>query len=94
MIDKMYIMFPNYTHNEENNTLEYVDSSSNSEKALQNRIIELYKSMLLHPDTINKIMTPLDHVHIKNDAINLSNQAEVKNLDNFDFIKDIETKYS
>ena len=74
--------------------LNYVSSNSNSEKALQNRIIELYKSMLLHPDNINKIMTPLDHVHIKNDAINLNKKAETKNLDMFDFLKDIDDKYS
>lgn len=88
----MYIMFPNYKYN--NGKLEYVKSNEDTKESQQNKIIELYKSMLLHPDNINKIMTPLDHEFVKMDAQNIVPPATKLDLDNFDFIDDISTKYS
>ena len=74
--------------------LRYVDSGGNSKKAIQNKVIELYKTLILQKDNIQKIMTPLDHPHIKQDAQNLA-PAKVKgDLDNFEFVQDIQTKYS
>lgn len=74
--------------------LKYIKSNTNSKKAQQNKIIELYKSMILHPDNINKIMTPLDHEFVKMDAQNIVLPVVKLDLDNFDFIDDISTKYS
>lgn len=91
-IDKMYIMFPNYK--EIDGKLKYTLSESNSKEAIQNKVIELYKTLILQKDNIQKIMTPLDHPHIKQEAQNLA-PAKVKgDLDNFEFIQDIQTKYS
>lgn len=88
----MYIMFPNYKFND--GKLQYIKSNEDIKESKQNKIIELYKSMLLHPDNINKIMTPLDHKFVKMDAQNIVPPATKLDLDNFDFIDDISTKYS
>lgn len=85
-------MFPNYK--EESGKLKYINSSEESKEAKQNKVIELYKELILHQSNITKIMTPLDFEHIKNDAQNLAPAKEKSDLDNFEFIQDIVTKYS
>ena len=85
-------MFPNYKEIE--GKLKYTSSENNSKESIQNKVIELYKTLILQKDNIQKIMTPLDHPHIKQEAQNLA-PAKVKgDLDNFEFIQDIQTKYS
>jgi len=91
-IDKMYIMFPNYKEKE--GKLVYTSAEGNSKEAVQNKVIELYKSLILHQSNITKIMTPLDFPHIKMEAQNLAPAKEKSDLDNYEFVQDIVTKYS
>ena len=42
-----------------------------SKEALQNRLIELYKSVLTHPKVIKDVMKPLDNDILKDDINNL-----------------------
>jgi len=74
--------------------LEYVDAEDKSKKGIQNKIIELYKGLILHKDNVKKVMTPLDHPYIKEDAQNLAPEAPKRDLATFSFIQDVETKYS
>lgn len=40
-------------------SLEYIDSSGDSEKALQNRLVELKEQMLSHPDNFSNLIAPI-----------------------------------
>ena len=97
MIDKMYLMFPSYKM--ENNKLVYENydtSKSESEQtkgSLQNRLIELYKSVLLNENVIGEVMTPVDFEHIKDDILHFSDKTPITNLSTFNQLDDIDTKY-
>lgn len=97
-IDKMYLMFPAYKL--ENNKLVYQNydtSKSESEQtkeALQNRLIELYKSVLLNENVIGEVMTPVDFDYIKNDIRSIAKVTPTTNLSTFNQLKDIDVKYS
>lgn len=97
-IDKMYIMFPSYTFNK--NKLIYdefqkdTDLSNQSLGSVQNRLIELYKSVLLNENVIQDVMTPIDFDHMKKDIRSIFEQKKETNLSIFDPLKDIDTKYS
>jgi len=97
-IDKMYLMFPAYKV--ENNKLiyeNYDNSKTESEQtkgALQNRLIELYKSVLLNENVIGEVMTPVDFDYIKNDIRSIAKIAPTTNLSTFNQLKDIDVKYS
>lgn len=94
----MYMMFPSYKLN--GNKLEYYEydnTKSNSEQtkeALQNRLIELYKSVLLNENVIGDVMTPIDFDHMKNDIRSIFKQQPISNLSLLDPLLDIDTKYS
>lgn len=68
--------------------------SKQSKEAVQNKTIEAYRAALLHPDNISRVMTPLDHEFIKQDAQNISPIKDKENLGVFDLIEDIDTKFS
>jgi len=97
-IDKMYLMFPAYKV--ENNKLVYQNydnskpESEQTKEALQNRLIELYKSVLLNENVIGEVMTPVDFDYIKNDIRSISKVAPTTNLSTFNQLKDIDVKYS
>lgn len=97
-IDKMYLMFPAYKL--EGNKLvyqNYDNSKSESEQtkeALQNRLIELYKSVLLNENVIGEVMTPVDFDYIKNDIRSIAKVVSTTNLSTFNQLKDIDVKYS
>ena len=94
-IDKMYIMFPSFNHNKESNNLEYInyDSENKSKEGLQNRLIELYKSVLLNEKVIPDVMTPIDFDFMKNDIRSIHKQPKITNLSLFNPLKDIDTRY-
>lgn len=73
--------------------LEYINSSGNSKKAKQNKLIELYKSVLLHPNNIVNVMTPIDFEYVKNDIIDLHPPKPTTDLDDFSVLDDIDLKY-
>lgn len=91
-------MFPSYKM--ENNKLvyeNYDNSKSESEQtkeALQNRLIELYKSVLLNENVIGEVMTPVDFDHFKNDIRSIVKAEPTTNLSTFNQLKDIDIKYS
>jgi hypothetical protein len=97
-IDKMYLMFPSYKF--EDNKLVYQNydnsklESEQTKEALQNRLIELYKSVLLNENVIGEVMTPVDFDYIKNDIRSIAKVAPITNLSTFNQLKDIDVKYS
>lgn len=97
-IDKMYIMMANYNLSEEGR-LEYAKydpSKKNydqSKEALQNRLIELYKSVLTHRKVIKNVMKPVDIEFIKNDIEDLVPNDTSGILFHFDAFKDITLRY-
>lgn len=90
-IDKMYVMFPSYKL--ENGKLQYIDSSNDSLEGLQNRLIELYQSVLTHPDVIKDVMKPIDIDFVKNDINNLLPAGQTGSLYHFDSWNDIQLLY-
>lgn len=90
-IDKMYMMFPSYTLAD--GRLKYIDSSDNSIQGLQNKLIELYQSVLTNPKVIKDIMKPVDIDFVKNDINNLLPANETSSLYHFDAWNDIQLLY-
>jgi hypothetical protein len=66
------------------------DENNPSIEGIKNRIIEVYKSILTHPDVINDVMNPIDVPHIKNDIRDLN--PEDLNINMYDSIYDINLK--
>ena len=98
MIDKMYMMFPTYDFKDGKLKYEnYNNELSESEQtkgSLQNRLIELYKSVLLNENVIGEVMTPVDFDHFKNDIRSIVKEKDVTNLSTFNQLNDIDVKYS
>lgn len=90
-IDKMYMMFPNYKLSD--GKLKYIDSEEDNKEAVQNRLIELYKSVLTNPNNIVEIMTPIDFEFMKNDIVDLFPKISGANLEVFNPVEDINIKY-
>jgi hypothetical protein len=77
--------------------VNYDNSKSESEQtkgSLQNRLIELYKSVLLNENVIGEVMTPVDFDHFKNDIRSIVKEKDVTNLSTFNQLNDIDVKYS
>lgn len=68
-IDKMYLMMP--TYKVEDNKLRYIDSK-NEDGYHQNRLIQLYKSVLTNPNIISDVMLPIDFNFMKTDIVDLT----------------------
>lgn len=98
-IDKMYLMMPSYNYNQETGRLEYVEYNNeiapfeNSEKALQNRLIELYKGVLTNTEVIKDVMKPVDIDFIKNEIVSLYPTTEQGSLFHFNSFNDINLLY-
>lgn len=88
-------MFPSFNHNKESNNLEYINynSENKSKEGLQNRLIELYKSVLLNEKVIPDVMTPIDFDFMKDDIRSIHKQPKITNLSLFNPLKDIDTRY-
>lgn len=84
-VDKMFIMFPSFNNND--GKLKY------SENSLENRLIELYKSVLTSTELYADIMRPID-IELFNDEINsLFEKQSSGNLGTFDPFEDISLRY-
>ena len=94
----MYLMFP--TYNLENGKLIYesynneLSESEQTKGSLQNRLIELYKSVLLNENVIGEVMTPVDFDHFKKDIRSIIKEKSTTNLSTFNQLDDIDTRYS
>lgn len=88
---------PDYNNVEKLKYFNYDTSKPESEQtkeALQNRLIELYKSVLLNENVIGEVMTPVDFDYIKNDIRSIAKIVPTTNLSTFNQLKDIDVKYS
>jgi len=98
-IDKMFLMITNYIKNKDTGRLEYVkydptlSDKEQSKEALQNRLIELYKSVLTHPEVIKNVMKPLDSKTIERHIKDLFPLDASGPMFHFDPFNDIETRY-
>lgn len=63
-----------------------------SKKALQNRLIETYKSVLTNEKVIGDVMNPIDLPYIENDIKNLFPEEKLGDLESFSAIKDLTLK--
>lgn len=72
-IDKQYLMMPTYKHSIEEgiDRLTYVDEEG-QEGYHENRLIQLYKSVLTNPKLIQDVMLPIDFEFLKTDIVDLT----------------------
>ena len=83
----------------QNNRLVYENydnskpDSEQTKEALQNRLIELYKSVFLNENVIGEVMTPVDFTHVKDDILHFGDKNPTTNLSTFNQLNDIDTKY-
>jgi hypothetical protein len=84
-VDKMYIMFPSY--NKKDKQLIY------KENDLGNRLIELYKSVLTHPEVYKSVMKPIDIEFIKNEINTLFPETDSVFMSHFDPEVDLKLRY-
>ena len=103
-IDKMFMMIPSFSQ-DENGNLVYakpkLDEEGNElplseqpKEVLQNKLIESYKAVFLHPDVVKDVMTPIDFDYIKKDINTIFDDSGQKNdLYHFDVINQINIKY-
>lgn len=98
-IDKMFMILPSLTQQGDKVLYdEYDINKSITEQtsgALNNRLFEMYHSILTHPDNYDNLITPIDHEHIKKfitkDLFPIS--SKVEDLKAFSPLYQIEMKY-
>jgi hypothetical protein len=76
--------------------LQYIkyDSSKKTKEGLQNRLIELYKTVLLNENVIADVMTPIDFNFMEDDIKNIYREERSTNLSIVNPLRDIDVKYS
>jgi hypothetical protein len=76
--------------------LQYIkyDSSKKTKEGLQNRLIELYKTVLLNENVIADVMTPIDFNFMEDDIKNIYKEERSTNLSIVNPLRDIDVKYS
>lgn len=84
-IDKAFIMFPSFKYND--GKLQYDNES------LENRLIELYKSVLTSVELYPSIMRPIDIEFINNEINSLFDKESLDTLHHFDPFEDIKLRY-
>ena len=98
-VDKMFVFLPSFK--KLNNGVEYENYNNNlpiteqSEGALDNRLFEMYYSILTHPNNYTNLITPIDHPHIK-DFINkklFPTNENLNDLQAFSPLYQIDLKY-
>ena len=95
-VDKMYIMFPAVIRKENSKLLEYVDYDGNNitKKGLQNRLIELYKSVLTNTDVHKEVMKPIDIDFMEKELNALYPEKSTIFMNAFDPEVDTKLRYS
>lgn len=84
-VDKMYIMFPKFK--EVDGKLKW-DNEDHG-----NRLIELYKAVLTHPEVYKDVMKPIDNDTLKNEINDLFKNEDLPTLFHFDPFEDIKLRY-
>ena len=96
-IDKMYLMMANY--NLEEGRLVYTEydkmlsNKRQTKEALQNRLIELYKSVLTHTKVLEDVMKPLDNDVLKDNITNLMPTDSSEVMFHFNSYNDAKLRY-
>lgn len=90
-IEKIKYYEPLFYIDEQGNKVEY-PLFLQPKKALQNNLIEAYKSVLTQPDLLPEIFKPLDGDNIKNDIVNKFPSEKRKDTLDFDAFSDIDLK--
>ena len=92
-IDKMYVMMHNLEFRDGKiQKLEYSDKD-NSKEQLQNKLVDLYKSVLTSTETYDSMMTSIDADFFKDDILELFPKPEHGNLSMFNPVQQIKTKF-
>ena len=68
-------------------------ATEQSKDALKNKLIQYYKSIFTHPEVVKDVMTPIDFDFVKDHITAMFPEQEGKDLDNFDMVKQMDTKY-
>jgi len=68
-------------------------AAEQSKDALKNKLIQYYKSIFTHPEVVKDVMTPIDFDFVKDHITAMFPEQEGKDLDNFDMVKQMDTKY-
>lgn len=81
-IDKMYVMMPNLHLNKKTGKVEALPHTDNSEslKAVQNRLIDLYSSILKSESAYDKVMTSIDASFFKDDIVKMFPETKLNDL--------------
>ena len=90
-IDKMFVMM----HNLEvrNGKIQKISSNQSSKKGVQNRLVDLYTSVLTSKDTYNDMMRSIDASFLKSDIDSLFEAEPLGDLQLFSPIKQIDIKF-
>jgi hypothetical protein len=81
-IDKMYVMMPNLHIDEKTGKVAAIphDENSKSVKAIQNRLIDLYASILKSETAYDKVMTSIDASFFKDDIVGMFPESKLEDL--------------
>jgi alkylated DNA repair dioxygenase AlkB len=93
-VDKMYIMFPSFSKEEDRLSYNEYNEDNITKNGLQNRLIELYKSVLTHPDVYKQVMRPIDIDFIEKELKTLFTDKTDIFMNNFDPEVDVKLRYS
>lgn len=99
-IDKMYLMLPNSVWNKDTAQLKYVEynesivDSEQKKYAIQNRLLEVYLSVLKHPDNLKAIMSPIDDDFISDNIKILNPEESSVIFQDFSGIQQLLNKFS
>lgn len=69
-IDKSFIILPNFFFNEKSGKIEKVPYNRETEtkEGLENYVVDMMRSMLMHPNSFASVMTPLDDPWLEDSA--------------------------
>lgn len=81
-IDKMYVMMPNLHVDKKTGKVTAIphDENSKSIKAVQNRLIDLYASILKSETAYDKVMTSIDASFFKDDIVRMFPETKMQDL--------------
>lgn len=81
-IDKMYVMMPNLHVDKTTGKVTAIphDENSKSMKSVQNRLIDLYSSILKSESAYDKVMTSIDASFFKDDIVGMFPETSLEDL--------------
>jgi len=94
-IDKMYVMMPNLHVDKTTGKVTAVphDENSKSMKSVQNRLIDLYSSILKSEHAYDKVMTSIDASFFKDDIIGMFPETSLEDLTFYSPAYQMKTKF-